>query len=400
MHTSSKLKKIEFTPDEPVYLQIADHLKRQVALGEIRTGARLPAIRTLARTLNLDPGTVARAYRELEKEGIITGRRGSGSFVSGNAMEKPLVEQYQKRLDLVLEKAIIEGMGLGFTPEEVATAFTLRLAEWRERRSLSGKQSRTSTGSRSGDIRFLGSHDLAVELLVSHMGTLHPHLRVATKFVGSLAGLVALSCGEADLAGAHLLDDDTDEFNVPFVKRLMPHENVILMNLVQRLQGLMVAPKNPKHITGIEDLTRPDITFVNRQNGSGTRILLDSRLRGLGIASADIKGYEREETTHMAVASLIARGLADVGIGAQSAAEVVGLDFIPLLKERYDLVALQEAFERPPLNSLLETVRSDGFRNMLRSIPGYDVSDTGKITAVKSKKKRVFINAHGEPVEP
>lgn len=385
MHTSNKLlKSIEFIQDEPVYQQIADHLKRQVALGEIRTGARLPAIRELARMLKLDPGTVARAYRDLENEGIITGRRGSGSFVSGGGIGKPLAEQHHKRLELLLEKAIVDGMGLGFTPEEVATTFTLRLAEWRERRGISAREA--SAKSSIHDIRLLCSHDLAVELLVSHMGALYPNLHVVTRFVGSLAGLVALSSGEADVAGAHLLDDDTGEFNVPFVKRLMPDEDILLLNLVQRLQGLMVARKNPKHITGIEDLARNDVTFVNRQNGSGTRMLLDSRLRKLGISSADIKGYDREETTHMAVASLIAQGQADVGIGAQSAAEVVGLDFIPLLKERYDLVAREEMFKRLPLDSLWKAVQSDSFRNMLRSIPGYDVSDTGKVTIVKSHK--------------
>jgi len=234
----------------------------------------------------------------------------------------------------------------------------------------------------------LCSHDLAIELLVNHMATLYPNIRVVPKFVGSLTGLIALSCGEADVAGTHLLDENTGTFNVPFVRRLMPYENIVLIHLVQRLQGLIVAPKNPKHITGIKDLTRPGITFVNRQNGSGTRILLDSRLCDLGIASTQIKGYEREETTHMAVASLIAQGKADVGMGAQSAAAIVGLDFIPLLKERYDLVALQEAWESSILHNLKETVRSEGFRKMLLSIPGYDVTDTGKITKVKSIQKQ------------
>lgn len=165
----------------------------------------------------------------------------------------------------------------------------------------------------------------------------------------------------------------------------MSNETVVVINLVQRVQGLMLAAKNPKHIVGIQDLTRPDITFVNRQKGSGTRILLDSRLISLGIATTEIKGYEREENTHMAVASLIAQGRADVGLGAQSAANVVGLDFIPLLKERYDLIALQEKFERPPLSKLHEVVSSNDFRNMLSSIPGYDISETGKITIVSPK---------------
>lgn len=167
----------------------------------------------------------------------------------------------------------------------------------------------------------------------------------------------------------------------------MPNETVVLVNLVQRVQGLMLAPKNPKHILGIEDLSRPDITFVNRQKGSGTRILFDSRLLRMGMAPAEIRGYEHEETTHMGVASLIAQGQADAGLGAQSAASVVGLDFIPLLKERYDLVALQQTFQQPPLRKLYEAISSDEFRNMLRSMPGYDVSETGKIITVSPRSK-------------
>ncbi|MBI4289781.1 MAG: GntR family transcriptional regulator [Chloroflexi bacterium] len=388
MHTSRKTSQldIDVTSAEPVYHQIADHLRRQVALGDLRPGARLPAIRAMARTLNLDPGTVARAYQELEREGIITGRRGRGSFVSAAVSDdNRLAEERQQRLGLVMERAIIEAMGLGFTAEEASAAFTLRLADWRERRGRLDKDERAAVGAPGAAIRFLGSHDLAVELLASRIGTLYPSLRVETSFVGSLAGLLAVSCGEADVAGAHLLDEDTGEFNIPFIRRLMPNETVVLMNLVQRLQGWMVARKNPRHILGVHDLTRRDITFVNRQKGSGTRILLDSRLRAAGVAPGEIRGYEHEENTHMAVASFIARGQADVGLGAQSAANLAGLDFIPLLKERYDLVALQEKFERPPLSRLQEAVCSEGFLNVLRSVPGYNVSETCKITIISPK---------------
>ena len=376
---------INFNSDKPVYLQIVNQVVKLVALGELPSGTRLPAIRDLAHTLNLDPGTVARAYQELEREGIITSRRGGGSFVSANAVEKHLTEKYEKRLEDMVDRAILEALGLGFTTDEISTAFTLRLAYLREGRAQTNGDRRTTSVTRSKEIRFLGSHDLAIELLASHMNTLYPDVHLATTFVGSLAGLVALECGEADIAGAHLLDERSGEFNIPFVRRLMSNETVVVINLVQRVQGMMLATKNPKHILGIQDLKRPDITFVNRQKGSGTRILLDSRLISLGIATTKIKGYEHEETTHMAVASLIAQGRADAGLGAQSAANVVGLDFIPLLKERYDLIALQEKFEQPPLSKLHEVISGDGFRNMLRSMPGYDISETGKITIVSPK---------------
>ncbi len=378
--------KLNLSSDEPVYTQIADYVRAQVALRNLRAGDRLPPIRELARQIQVDPGTAARAYLELVRDGTVISRRGGGSFISaGGSGGGRAAEQRRSRLSLVAEKAVLEALGLGFTVEEIETAFTLRLAEWRER-AVNPAAKKTKAPPRQGtEIRFAGSHDLAVELLASHLDTTHPEVHLTTRFVGSLSGLVGLECREADIAGSHLIDDETGQFNIPFVKRIMPNETIVLINLMQRVQGLMVAQGNPRHIVGIEDLKRPDITFVNRQKGSGTRILLDSRLFKAAIAPAEIKGYEREENTHMAVATLVARGQADTGLGAQSAASVVGLDFIPLLKERYDLIALQEDFEQPPLQKIREVVQQESFKNMLQSIPGYDVSETGKIITVGPK---------------
>lgn len=379
---------INLRPEQAVYLQIADHIRRQVALSNLHPGERLPAIRALAKKLNLDPGTVARAYRELEREGIVTSRQGGGSCISTNPREKYLAEQQQKRLSIVVERAILEALGLGFSTEDIERVFALRLADWRERRAQSSAKKETDRRKKGNEIRFMGSHDLAIELLASHLSSLYPEIHVATNFVGSLAGLVAVECRKADIAGIHLMDEDTGEYNIPFVRRLMPNETVVLVNLVQRYQGLMLAPLNPKQIRSIEDLARPDITFVNRQKGSGTRMLLDSQLMRMSISPARVRGYEHEENTHTAVASAIAGGRADVGLGAQSAADVAGLDFIPLLKERYDLVALKSDFDRLPLQRIKEVICTESFRNMVCSIPGYDVSDTGKIAIVDPKGRR------------
>lgn len=376
-----------FRPDEALYLQIADHFRRLVAAGRLRPGERLPAIRELAQRLGLDPGTVARAYQELEREGVITGRRGGGSFVSTIATDKYLTEQQRKRLESLMERAILEALGLGFGTEEIETAFTLRLAQWRERRIQSAPEKRAVTSRRANDISFFGSHDLAVELLASHLTTLYPDIRLSTSFVGSLAGLMALEYGEADIAGSHLMDNESGEFNIPFIKKLMPNEVVVLINLVQRVQGLMLPAGNPKHITGIGDLKSREITFVNRQKGSGTRILLDSQLLSLGITPTEVRGYEREEKTHVAVANLVAEGQADVGLGAESAAIAAGLDFIPLTKERYDLVMLQETSKRPQVRRVVEVVRDKGFQKMLSSLSGYDLSETGTMVTVNPKQK-------------
>jgi putative molybdopterin biosynthesis protein len=368
-------------PGDSAYSQVAEHVRLQVALGKLKPDDRLPAIREFARRLRLDPGTVARAYRELEHEGIIATRRGRGSFVSADVRRAGFAGQRQKRLGVAVEKSIMEALGLGFTVEDIEAAFTVHLAAWRERRAPGGKKRSRRTGRNI--IRFRGSHDIAVELLALHLGTLGPAVHVTTDFVGSLAGLVALASGEADITGAHLIDEESGEYNVPFVKKLMPNETVTLINLVQRIQGLMVKSGNPEHIIGVRDLGRKEITFVNRQKGSGTRILLDSQLRKTGIPVAHVKGYGREETTHSAVAAAVARGEADAGLGAQAAASAAGLDFIPLVKERYDLIMLEDRLNSKPYNLVPEVLRSREFHSMLESIPGYDISETGTTVTVR-----------------
>jgi molybdate-binding protein/DNA-binding transcriptional regulator YhcF (GntR family) len=375
---------IDFNPDVPVYQQIADHVRTQLALGKLKPDERLPAIRALAEKLTVDPGTVSRAYQELERDGIITSRRGSGSYISPFGGEKHLTEQRHQRLSLVIEKAILESLGLGFTPEEIETAFTLNMADWQARRTQTTVK-KTVAGKNIKVIRFHGSHDLSVELLAHHLHLLYPDLHFDTTFVGSLPGLIALERGEADIAGAHLLDEETGEFNIPIIRRLIPDETVVLVNLVKRIQGLMVASGNPKHILGIKDIARKDITFINRQKGSGTRLLLDSQLRMLKIKPSHIRGYERSETTHVGVAGLISKGEADAGMGVQSAASVTGLDFLPLFKEHYDLVALKDTFKSLPLDLVVETVKSEKFRKMLNSIPGCDTSETGTLKIVRPK---------------
>lgn len=382
MHTNPT--DISFTSGLPLHTQIADYFRRQIAQSRLCPGERLPAIRRLALHLKLDPGTVARAYRELEQEGTITSRRGGGSHVAGQPRESYLAERQQKFLGALLERTILQGLGLGFSVEDIQAAFAVQLAQWRERRARPAE----AAVARKGEIRFSGSHDLAVELLVSQLLSLYPETNMGTSFVGSLAGLMALESGEADIAGAHLMDAETGEFNIPFVKRLMPNETVIIINLVQRVQGLMVAAGNPREITSFDDLKRAGIIFVNRQKGSGTRILLDSRLLNAGIPAAGIRGYRREEKTHVAVATLIAEGQADVGLGAESAARAVGLDFIPVLKERYDLVALKENFDRLRLERVLDVLRGESFRKMLGSLPGYDLSETGSHTVIAPESAR------------
>jgi len=227
----------------------------------------------------------------------------------------------------------------------------------------------------------IGSHDLTLDLLAQHLAEAHPGLRLTSAHAGSLGGLIALRRGEAHLAGSHLLDEATGEYNISYVRQYLPGIPLVLVTLVRREQGLIVAPGNPKGIRGLADLTRPDVTFVNRQRGAGTRVLLDYRLKQLGIDPGEIRGYEREEYTHLAVAAAVQSGIADVGLGIRAAARALGLDFISLEHERYDLVIPREHYESPLLQPLLNLLHNAAFRQAVAALPGYEVSAMGQIVA-------------------
>ncbi len=226
-----------------------------------------------------------------------------------------------------------------------------------------------------------GSHDLTMELLADALRREQKGVRLISTNVGSLSGLMALARDEAHIAGSHLLDEETGEYNLPYVRRLIPDRDVVVLGFVYREQGLIVQPGNPKNIRNLEDLTRPDVVFVNRQRGAGTRVLLDYELKRRGINPRQIKGYERMEYTHLAVAATVKSGAADCGLGILAAARALGLDFIPLFRERYDLVIPREYYESDLLAPLLEVIRSDRFREAVEALGGYDTSIMGEVIA-------------------
>ncbi|HEY7493280.1 MAG TPA: molybdopterin biosynthesis protein, partial [Candidatus Tectomicrobia bacterium] len=227
----------------------------------------------------------------------------------------------------------------------------------------------------------IGSHDLTLDLLASELRCGHPNLTLTSSNVGSLGGLLALHRGEAHLAGSHLLDEATGEYNLAFVRRYVPERALVVVNLVHRIQGFIVPPGNPKSIATLADLTRDGITFVNRQRGSGTRVLLDYLLKQQDIAPARISGYEREEFTHLAVAAAVAGGRVDVGLGILSAARALGMDFIALRSEQYDLVIPREFYHSELFQPLLALIRSQAFQQQVAARGGYDVSTMGEVVA-------------------
>ena len=227
----------------------------------------------------------------------------------------------------------------------------------------------------------IGSHDLTLDVLAQFLA-LTSDRRLVSANVGSLGGLVALRRGESHLAGSHLLDPDSGEYNVSYITRYLPDEAIVLVTLVGREQGWIVSAGNPLGLQGWEDAARPDVRLVNRQRGAGTRVLLDYELGKLGISPAHINGYEREEYTHLAVAAAVASGTASAGLGIRAAARALDLDFVPLAHERYDLVMPKAHYEGELLRPLLALLQDDAFKTAVSAMPGYDVSVMGQARAL------------------
>ena len=229
----------------------------------------------------------------------------------------------------------------------------------------------------------IGSHDNVLDLLANFLRKKHPEYSLSSAHVGSMGGLLALKRREAHLAGTHLLDEDTGEYNVSYIKKLLPGTRTVLVNLVYRTQGFIVPKSNPKNIRGFADLARPEVVFVNRQAGAGTRLLTDLHLKKLKIDPKNVKGYDHEEFTHMAVAAAVLSGAADTGLAVLSAARALDLDFVPVAQERYDLAIPQEFYDTPMLQALLAIIGADSaFREQIVAMGGYDVSEMGKVIGV------------------
>lgn len=236
-----------------------------------------------------------------------------------------------------------------------------------------------STLPASPTIRFIGSHDPIVELLFEFLKHAPLPVESSLSFKGSMDGLIALYRQEADISGIHLWDDVAKDYNISFVKHVIPGESVCIVNLVQREQGFIVAPGNPFNLQTWDDIAIEGLNFINRQKGSGTRLRLDSYLRAAKISPDQILGYENEETTHSGIACHVANGQADVGVGVKAAAQRLGLDFVPLFQERYDLVCLGRTTKTSAWQQLISILKSPGFIQAVNQQNGYDTSMTGKI---------------------
>lgn len=223
-----------------------------------------------------------------------------------------------------------------------------------------------------------GSHDLCLDVLDDHLRQRAPAYFLASTHVGSLGGIMALKQGMCHIAGSHLLDPEDGSYNRRAVLRHLAGRDIRIVTLVHREQGFIVRKGNPSGIAGIHDLTRKDVRFINRQAGSGTRVLLDYELSRNGLDADDIRGYDDDEYTHMAVAVSVLSGKADVGMGIKSAARALDLDFVPVVEERYDLLIPGELFETPMIRAVLETIDAPAFRRAVEALGGYSTRETGQ----------------------
>ncbi len=224
-----------------------------------------------------------------------------------------------------------------------------------------------------------GSHDPLIDELAELMRQKWIDTEIASSHVGSMGGIFAIKRGEAHLAGVHLLDEESGAYNIPYLKRYFPQDGIILVECVKRIQGLMIAKGNPKGIKEISDLLKPGMRYVNRQKGSGTRILFDYMCKQEALDTSKIYGYGREEFTHTAVAAQIASDSADAGLGIYSAAQIYDLDFVPICTEQYDLLINKKAFGLDSVQRLLEILRSEAFKDRMMKMGGYEVTSPGRV---------------------
>ena len=241
------------------------------------------------------------------------------------------------------------------------------------------EQARQKSKRIEGAFLASGSNDPILDMLHTYMRKSYPEFYIFSANIGSTDGLKALNMGYTDIAWSHLLDPKSGEYNIPFLSNYLPNVKPVVVNLFRRDLGFVVAPKNPFHIHGFEDLTQKGIRFINRQKGSGTRVLLDHHLRRLKISTSNINGYEREVYTHFEVGLSILSKEADVGIATVAVSKLLGFPFIPITQECFDMILDQSTFFEKGIQAFIEILNSQEFRNRIGRLGSYDFKNSGKV---------------------
>jgi len=252
--------------------------------------------------------------------------------------------------------------------------------EWIDSNAKDGlKQARKKSSHISGAILASGSNDPVLDMLLTATKKSHPDFYIFSANTGSINGLKALNAGLTDIALSHLFDPETGQYNIPYLTKYLPDVNPVVVNLFQRELGFLMSPAISASVEGFNSLAGGKIRFINRQQGSGTRQLLDYHLQQLGIVPETIDGYEDEVYTHLEVGLAILSGEAHVGIASAAIAKLLGLAFKPITSESFDMIMDQSAYFQPGLQAFIETLKSNAFKSRVEKIGGYDFVDAGKL---------------------
>jgi putative molybdopterin biosynthesis protein len=258
------------------------------------------------------------------------------------------------------------------------------LDDWIETNAKTGlEMARKKSGRIAGALLASGSNDPVLDVLYTCLRKSHPEFFIFSANTGSTEGLIALEKGYTDIAWSHLLDPETGEYNIPYLEKLVPSVKAVVVNLFIRELGFVIIQGNPLQIKGFKDLNRKGVRFINRQGGSGTRVLLDQNLKKAGMAPGSIDGYEQEVSTHMEVGLAILSGGADTGIATAAVSSLLGLDFIPVTRERFDMVLPQTVFFQKGVQAFMEVLNGDLFRKRVENLRGYDFQSAGRIIYTK-----------------
>lgn len=357
---------------EHLYQTIAEKIRNEILDGTLKPGQKLPSVRKLTESWNCTPGTIQRAYRLLAEQGLVISRAGQGTHVQG----KPDVQQLKsiRRANLVnkAEAFLLEALNLGYTQSEIEQSIRLAFDHWHIIQQ-------EPVPTIKNHLRFAGSNDLAITWIASHFDQIVSGYQLSIQFGGSLSGLIALAENRADLAGIHLWDEKSQEYNSAYIQKILPGEKTGLVTLAQRSLGLILSPTLSKTIQGIEDLMQPQVRFINRQSGSGTRVWLESQLRKKHLTPEKINGYSTEKATHHDLARSIAEGEGNVGLGLAAAAHIYNLEYIPLISERYELAFKVSTYQNTSLKTLVHWLSGDQAKQALINLQGYDTSHSGEI---------------------
>lgn len=257
--------------------------------------------------------------------------------------------------------------------------------QWIEDSSKEGlAQAKKKGAGISGALLASGSNDPVLDILQTCLKKSHPEFYIFSANTGSTEGLGSLDKGFTDIAWSHLLDPETGEYNIPYLDKLLPHVKAVVVNLFYRELGFLTVPGNPLHIRGFADLARPEVRFLNRQEGSGTRLLIDFHLKTLKIPPASVNGYQDDVYTHIETGLSVFSGEADTGVATKAVASLWNLEFIPIVKERFDMICGQSVFFQKGVQALVAELGGDAFRKRVEHLGSYDFSSSGKILHVMS----------------